>query len=58
MNYAEEIFIKYLKNQFFGPKKCVLSRELEKVYKEERDLMKEDEVGGTCGTHGEGERCL
>jgi hypothetical protein len=20
--------------------------------------MKEDEVGGTCGTHGGGERCL
>jgi hypothetical protein len=22
------------------------------------DQIKEDEVGGTCGTHGEGERCL
>jgi hypothetical protein len=61
------VFENRVLRSIFGPKRDEVTGEWRKLHSEELypsqillgvDQIKENEVGGTCGTHGRGEKCV
>jgi hypothetical protein len=49
------VFENRVLRRIFRPKRDEVTGEWRMLHNEEADQIKENEVGGTCGTHGRGE---